>query len=349
MDLGGWARALDAGCGTGVLALALAGRHGEFSVDAVDRDALAVALCASNAALNRVDRVRSFGSLVLDARVEGPYDLAACNLPAKAGAPVLRALVRRLAQLVRPGGVVAVVVVAPLARLVRAAVEETGGQAALVEQTHEHAVFHYAGTGVPPAAGGAWLAAFVRHAARFEAGGTRYDMTTLYGLPDFDTVSYADQLALEALQGLRPAGRWGFWRPGQGHLAAALLNRHRGAADGLIFGGRDLLSLEAARLNALTAGAAARRVETLHLPFYFLIEGSFDFLALSPDDDPGWRWQEGFAAAAARLVRPGGLLLICGHSGDLARIGGLSAGFAVLRDQRRRGFRVLVLRRNRNF
>jgi 16S rRNA G1207 methylase RsmC len=355
LDLAACGRALDAGCGTGALALALAAARPGLAVDAVDRDALAVALTGSNARLNSIDTVRSFGSLVLDGRVGGPYDLAVCNLPAKAGTPVLEALLGRLGGLVRPGGHVAVVVVEPLARVVAGVLEALhgpagpAGPAVPVESTRGHAVFHYAGTGRAQAgeAPAAWMASFVRGVARFEAGGTLYDMTTVYGLPDFDTLSYEDSLGLETLQGLEPRGSWAFWRPGQGHLPASLLRRHQGAADSITLAGRDLLSLEAARVNAVTGGAARERLCSLHLAFYSLLPGAFDFLAVSPDDDPGWRWQRRFAEDAARLVRPGGLLQVRGPSGALARIEGLEADFETLRDKRMRGFRAWVLRRSR--
>ncbi len=326
-----------------MLAVALAAARPGMAVDAVDRDALAVTLTAANARLNAAAGVRASGSLVLDTRVGGPYDLAASNLPAKAGHPVLEAMVRRLALLVRPGGRAAVVVVTPLKELIRSAIEAQGRGVLFTEESREHVVYHYEGGGAGDAASQPWLAPFLRHAGRFEAGGARYGMTTVYGLPDFDTPSYEQELALEALGDARPEGVWVFWRTGQGHLPAALLGR--GAPAALVLAGRDLLSLEVSRVNALAAGAAPGGIETLHLPFYFLVEREADFAAFSPDDDPGWRWQAAFAANAGRLVRPGGLLLVSGRSGALARIGDVEPRFRVLRDQKRRGFRAMLLRR----
>lgn len=331
-----------------MLGIALAGRHPLLAVDAVDRDALAVALTVENARLNRVRSLRSFGSVVLDPRVCGLYDLAVSNLPAKAGHPVLKAMVRRLAALVRPEGLVAVVVVAPLEKLVRAAIEEPGGRVLFREASREHVVLHYDLPAPRPGDEGSlpsWMLPFVRGAGRFEAGGARYEMTTVYGLADFDTVGYQDELAMEVVEASPPEGTWAFWRPGQGHLPAALLSRRKGAAASVALCGRDLLSLEVSRLNLLAGGLAAERVETLHLPFYCSMDREADFLSYAPDDDAGWRWQRRFAADVERLVRPGGLLLVSGRSGALARIGNLEPRFRTIRDRRRRGFRAMLLGR----
>ena len=167
--------------------------HGALAVDAVDRDALAVALTAANAGLNRIDRVRSRGSLVLDGRVEGPYDLAVCNLPAKAGHPVLEALVGRLAALVRPGGVVAVVVVAPLADLVAAAITEgRRARRSWSRAPRDHVVFHYRGRRVR--AGHGW--------GRRRAGPVRAQRGPVRGRQG----RQGRQHALRHDDGLRPAG-----------------------------------------------------------------------------------------------------------------------------------------------
>jgi SAM-dependent methyltransferase len=335
---------LDAGCGTGVLGIALAARDPGVEVTAVDRDALAVAMTAANARLNGIDRLRAEGGLILDNRQQGPFDLVVSNIPAKAGPPVLRRLVARLADLARGGGRVAVVVVAPLAGFVRESIAEAGLRTLVVEEGRGHSVFHYAGAGKAGEAA-AGIAPFVRQAGRFEAGGRGYEMVTAYGLPGFDTIGYEEDLALAALEGQAPGGAWAFWRPGQGHVPAALLARHRGAAASLTLGARDLLAVEVARVNAVTAGMPAEQVTMTHAPFYGALDGAADLFVFLPDDDPGWRWQEGFAEAAADRVRSGGLLLAAGPSGMISRVVSFEREFRLVGDQRRRGFRALLLRR----
>jgi 16S rRNA G1207 methylase RsmC len=335
---------LDAGCGTGVLGIALAARDPGLEVTAVDRDALAVAMTAANARLNGVVGLRAEGGLILDNRLQGSFDLVVSNVPAKAGPPVLRRLVTRLADLARGGGRVAVVVVAPIVELVRESIVGAGLRIIVEEHGGGHSVFHYHGAeGARDAPAG--IAPFVRGAGRF-GGGRRYEMVTVYGLAGFDTIGYDDELALAALQGQRVGRSWAFWRPGQGHVSTALLAARRGTAVSLALGSRDLLSLEVAKVNAVAAGMPADRVATIHAPFYDALDGGVDLLACTPDDDTGWRWQDGFVEAAAARVRPGGHLLVAGASGVISRLMGLEPRFRIARDQRRRGFRVLLLQKS---
>jgi len=285
-------------------------------VDALDRDALAVTLTDGNARLNRIDRVRSYGSS--SSMAASPARTTwRCATFRQGGSSRPEALVRRLSQLVRPDGVVAVVVVEPLADLVSAAIAERGGGAQPVEKSRDYAVFHCGGTGPaggPGAPGAGWLR-FVRSAARFRSGSNALRHDDGLRPAGLRHAELEDQLGLEALEGLAPAGTWAFWRPGQGHLSTALLNRHKGAAASVTLGRTRPAVAGGGPTQRRDRGGRGRRVESLHLPFYYLIGGDFDFLAVSPDDDPGWRWQARFASDAARLVRPGGLLLVRGHSG----------------------------------
>lgn len=92
------ARALDVGCGSGILAIALA-KLGAASVLGVDTDPVAVEATAANARRNRLARriAAAPGSLPV---AGGPYDLVAANLIAS----LLVALAPELAASVRPGG-----------------------------------------------------------------------------------------------------------------------------------------------------------------------------------------------------------------------------------------------------
>jgi ribosomal protein L11 methyltransferase len=81
-----WARVLDYGCGSGILAIGAA-LHGARSVDAVDIDPAAVTSAAANASSNGVT-VRSG----LPETAHGGYDLVYANIlaaPLKLLAPVL--------------------------------------------------------------------------------------------------------------------------------------------------------------------------------------------------------------------------------------------------------------------
>jgi len=92
------ARALDVGCGSGILAIA-AVKLGAASVLGVDTDAIAIEATAANAARNRLGRrvLARHGSVPTG---EPPFDLVLANLIAS----VLIALAPLLAGELRPGG-----------------------------------------------------------------------------------------------------------------------------------------------------------------------------------------------------------------------------------------------------
>ena len=209
---------LDLGCGTGVLGLALAKRYAA-ELTARDRDALALAVTAHNAAANGIACTTRGGvdTTGLDGARERPgYQLVVANLPAKAGAPVLARLLAAAAEAALPGGRIAVVVVAPLAEAVR---REFGAAAELIHEQRGsgHCVLHGRPRPRPPAAapapepaptpdpapGGApetALAAYHRHQGAVTVAGLSYPLATVYGLPDFDTPSHLIQLTATLLQ-----------------------------------------------------------------------------------------------------------------------------------------------------
>jgi 16S rRNA (guanine1207-N2)-methyltransferase len=103
------ATAVDLGCGTGVLAAALAHRRPGLRVTAADSSAAAVASAAATATANglgdRIAVVRDDAGSSLPA---GSADLVVCNPPFHSGAAVVPALAARLfrgaARVLRPGG-----------------------------------------------------------------------------------------------------------------------------------------------------------------------------------------------------------------------------------------------------
>ncbi|HEV7211002.1 MAG TPA: methyltransferase [Blastococcus sp.] len=103
------ATALDLGCGTGVLAAALAKRRPELRVLAVDQSAAAVASAAATAAANGLaDRITVVRDDAAASLPDGSVDLVVCNPPFHLGAAVVTSAADRLfaaaARVLRPGG-----------------------------------------------------------------------------------------------------------------------------------------------------------------------------------------------------------------------------------------------------
>jgi 16S rRNA (guanine1207-N2)-methyltransferase len=101
--------ALDLGCGTGVLAAALAGARPGLAVVAVDRSAAAAASATATAAVNGLaDRIEVRRDDAAASLPEGSVDLVVCNPPFHLGAAVVTAAADRLfagaARVLRPGG-----------------------------------------------------------------------------------------------------------------------------------------------------------------------------------------------------------------------------------------------------
>ena len=101
--------ALDLGCGTGVLATALARSRPELTVLASDQSAAAVASAAETAAANGVaDRVRVVRDDAASTVPDASVDLVVCNPPFHVGAAVVTGAADRLfaaaGRVLRPGG-----------------------------------------------------------------------------------------------------------------------------------------------------------------------------------------------------------------------------------------------------
>jgi 16S rRNA (guanine1207-N2)-methyltransferase len=359
--------ALDLGCGYGPIGLGLRAAGAADMVHLVDRDALAVEYSRENAARNRLDGVEAYGSLgYADVRGSG-FDLIAANIPAKAGAPVIERLLLDAGDVLAPGGLVAVVVVAPLADGVAAVLARPGIEVVLRRATASYTVFHYRFTGpgrtveaAPSVAGGRagdqapggghGLAVYERQRVTLVRNGVRLRLRTVWGLPEFDSLGFATELAADALGrlGRRAPGVALVLNPGQGQLPALLWAALAPGAIRLV--DRDLLALRVSRANLVANGCPPERVAGHHragLDRADLVDADLVVAVLRPKEPPP------AAAATVRTIvgeLPRGARVVLAASSTvvtrcLAALEEAGLGVATLDRRRRRGFSAVVLRR----
>jgi 16S rRNA (guanine1207-N2)-methyltransferase len=347
---------LDLGCGYGPLGLGLAAAVAGRVVHLVDRDALAVEYSRENAAANRLDGVQVYASLgYADVRASG-FDLVVSNIPAKAGPPVIRQLLLGAAGLLAPGGLVAVVVIAPLREPVTAILEGSPQVEVVFRRaTAGYAVFHYrfrgpAAAAPAPADPGDGLAVYERQQVSISHGGVAVRLRTAWGLPEFDSLGFATRLVADAV--LRPGGPPPetvlVLHPGQGWLPCLLWAA--GPPGRLRLVDRDLLALRVSRANLLANGCPPERAQVGHRvepDRAWLQEAELVVAMLRPKEPP-----EATAATVRRLVAevPRGARVVLGASSTaitrgLAALDAARLPFRTVDRRRAKGSSAVVLER----
>lgn len=335
-------RVLDAGCGTGPLALALKKFRPALEVTARDRLALAAAFTAENALINGLEVDVAPGLLLHD---PGPWDLIVSNLPAKAGEPVLADFVRRSQALLAPGGLVAVVVVEPLAPWFSAELDRAGAARSYEEGGRGYRVFHYRAaasnapvSGLPPA----FPSVYQRGEFSWSVGSQGFRQKTYYGLPNFDGLDYRLGVTFPLLDTVSLRGDGLVWEPVQGHLATWA---DAVVAQGSVIhlGGNDLLGLEAASQNLGRPSRVCHPVPAV--ADLTLGTESLGWALVQLHPEPEVPWVEATLEALLRLLAPGASLVVNGTSTDLTRFLDRHRGFRKRTDGRSKGWRAVVLER----
>jgi 16S rRNA G1207 methylase RsmC len=343
---------LDIGCGVGVLGLSLKKINPAMQLIAQDRDALAVKFTTQNAALNELEAVSVQGGLALASTAGQKFDLIVSNLPGKAGHAVLQAILHKLPAHLSESGRAAVVVVKPLAELVAETLADMDSEVLLREEASGYEVFHFRGgkSGHTPSHKlvlssaevdtKADLAPYIRNTQSFKLGRQTVDMQTAWNLPEFDSLSHDTQLAFNALKNKAISGRVLFWNPGQGHLP--IFANGQGAIAELVLAGRDALSLQISELN-LRGNGVETAVTQHHLPHFLATTGSFDWLFIFPDMDPGITWENYLLPHCAKLLAPKGQMLLVAKSAYTHRLLQKKRGLNSTFDRKRNGYRAVIL------
>lgn len=389
-------RVLDAGCGTGVIGISLAASSPGMDVVMRDRDLRAVAFAARNARRNQLDcswydlegkklepcAKPPFGKIKLPQRVSSvliaapgmlgqedafaPYDAVVSNLPAKAGPKLLTEYAEHVgAELLKPGGLFAFVIVAPLAEQALEWTTRTGFSLLRKTATKNHLVCiarnkreKTAYKGAQPAGSRGvdadfWLSRYVRSHSHCTISGADLSWDGIQGLPEFDEPSFATRCALEAARracaGLL-VRRLLIFEPGVG-IAALWAHKVLGPAD-IALKSHDLLSLSAARWNLKKASVSASRcIQEPYAPGQGSLDGledaDFDAIFVFPEQIPQYDIPAHYWSQVSHALKRGGSVIFASDATTIERI--LRAkpeGFSRLPlNERRKGWEALAFRR----
>lgn len=335
------ARIVDIGCGTGVLSLAMLSNYHDSRILAVDRDALALAFTALNCRENGFD-VETRSSLGAADIFDETFDLVLSNIPAKAGLPAIRTMLGDFSRLAGTAGVVAVVVVRTLSDFADEVIRDAGGTILFRNKTREYTVFHYRNMshdGSNPR-----LSPYIRSSVSFEADANPLTLDTVWGVGEFDSLSYATRLVLQMLDKHAASGMTLVVNPGQGYVPVALLSSDIHRVSSLHVACRDYLSLRITERNVHSC--TGQPVTVHHCPILQEVEGSYDTVVVLYEKEAVPGAHELLLESLAELTAPGAKVIIAGNSTSMHRFDhGAGTVFNRVADKKNRGFRVLVLKR----
>ncbi len=343
-------KVLDLGCGYGPIGVALKALDPTATLHVVDRDALAVAYAARNAHLNGIDDAVTYASIGFDDVEDRDFDLIAANIAGKANREVIASWLRDAPLYVRDQGQVAIVVVSPLEPFVAEVIGGIPGARVVLRKSRAgHAVFIYAvdraetPAGLP--AGSFDRGDYDRAQSVFSRGQVQYRMTTVFGLPQFDSLSYRTLLLIDVLRSLDArSARALVLNPGQGHIPVVLSKTLTPASIDML--DRDLLALRCSERNLLLNGYDGASVSTSHQPGMDGDGPKYDLIVAEMRDAEGPDVIAAHFRQAVSRVAPGGRIVIAASSAAITRLAAVCRRErlgAIEERRRRHGSSVMVV------
>jgi 16S rRNA (guanine1207-N2)-methyltransferase len=344
-------RILDLGCGYGPLGLTLKKMCPASAMVMVDRDALALVYSRQNALLNGLEGIDIYGSLGYDDILDGHFDLIVANIPGKASEAVITSLLREARYYLEPNGMMATVIVNPLASTVDKILKETpGSEITLRSARSGHTVFLYQLSGeIPDKPTGTAMERGVYHRAdtQIRLPGLVYSMQTAYGLPEFDSLSYTTQMIARAMDSFRgyEVQRVVVFNPGQGHIPVLVWKKIQPKSILLI--DRDLLALRYSRLNLINNGCPSEMIQISHqVNLDAVTKGQTDLLIGVFREDENQAAILSSIQQATNLISSDGKIVIAASSTAVTRLLqnlNTMGGLTLKTRERWRGFSLILL------
>ncbi|OGO05121.1 MAG: hypothetical protein A2Y73_08040, partial [Chloroflexi bacterium RBG_13_56_8] len=212
--------------------------------------------------------VQIYASLGYDDVIARDFDLIVSNIPGKAGASVISSLLQNARYFLRPGGLVAVVVVAPLEALVVETLNAADADIVFHEARPQHVIFHYRFSGGPgqdrPERNAFDRDVYLQENLAISFRDVEFSLQTAWGLPEAESIGPQSRLlmtGLLALEATHPE-RVVLFNAGQGYMPVAAWTLL--APDEIVLVDRDLLSLRYSHRNLVHNECPGQNITLLH-------------------------------------------------------------------------------------
>lgn len=261
-----YSKVLDLGCGYGPIAIVLKKIRPQATVEAVDKDALALKYTKQNSLLNKAE-VKVYGSLGYDDIKDSDFDLIISNIPAKVGYKVLTHMLLDASYHLTDNGMVAVVVIDAILDEVSKILKANNNVQIIFEKSWPgHTVFHYKFiTPTNNKTEPAFLSGmYDRTDNQFVFNKEKITIKTTYNLSEFNTLSFETQLLLKNLTRAIKGSNLSIAiiNPNQGYIPVAISKLQE--TKNLFLIDRDLQALEVSERNLVLNGVAKEKIISLH-------------------------------------------------------------------------------------
>ena len=360
---------LDAGCGTGILGVCIAGALGKITHNAChvrcqDRDELARIFTEYNKRCNGIkeENLAVFTEPLLAGNCT--WDLIVSNIPAKAGNPVLDDYIYRSLKLLKKDGAVFIVIVNTLKDFFISRIKKRG-EIFFTESTVNHTVLAYKNTRSSNMTDKSSCIEFndkfpaeypfyIRNRNSYEMEKIIYKLDTVHGAADFDNpggeVQAAAKLAIKInlLSKITNDVSILIHDAGQGHFALWLHHYLDGKNLKFTLSGRNCLALSAAR--AALSAAKTPEVNMIYAADLLFDSGKFadnyNLIAYFSDGAGGTDRIASSWDALCRLTLSDAIIIIAADSMEAERFDRKKPkAMQRISDIKRRGFRAIAYRK----